>query len=339
MKKGKSSLTFNNVYYLNSAVVVGPKEKEGPLGQFFDYSFTDLHCDENSWEKAEIKMFKTAFQIALQKSDLKEEDIDLVISGDLNNQVVIGSYSMRDYNIPYLGIFSACATSVEGLILGSIFVDTQGLNNVCVNVSSHNALAEKQFRFPNEYGGQKPKSITSTVTSAISVVLSNRNNIRNNIKIKIDKCTIGKVIDYDIKDAQALGRCMAPACYNTLKEHLEDFEIDVNYYDLIVSGDLSKYGKELFVNICYSQDININNNYEDCGVMIYDIDKQNVNSGGSGCGCLPAVAFSYIVEQMYAKNFKKVLLLATGALHNPSILNQKESVPGICHAISLEVEE
>ena len=339
MKIGRSSISFQNVYYLNSGVVVGPKEKAGPLGNFFDYSFTDLHCGEKSWEKAEIKMVQTSMQIAMQKSELTQKDIDLVISGDLNNQLVVGSYTMRNYDIPYLGVFSACATSVEALILASIIVDKEGMNNVLVNVSSHNALAEKQFRFPNEYGGQKPRSITSTVTSATSIILCNGKNVEGKNKIKLKKCTFGKVVDYDIKDAQALGRCMAPACYNTLKEHLEDFNIDVNYYDIILSGDLSKYGKELFVNVCYSQGININNNYEDCGVMIYDITKQKVHSGGSGCGCLPAVAFSYIIAQMLCNNFKKVLLLATGALHNPAILNQKESVPGICHAISLEVEE
>lgn len=333
---GKSSIEFQNAYYKSSAVVVGPKENEGPLKQYFDYSFDNLLCDVDSWEKAEIKMYKTAYNLALQKGGLSDPSIDLIISGDLNNQIVIGTYALRNYDNPYLGIFSACASSVEGLILASILVDKIGYKNIVVNTSSHNACAEKQFRFPNEYGGKKPDSITSTVTAATSIIVSNNSN--DDIKIKFSKATIGKIVDYEMNDPQDLGRCMAPACYNTLKDHLEDFNIDVSYYDLIVSGDLSSLGKELFVNICYANGININNNYDDCGVMIYDIKKQEVHSGGSGCGCLPSVAFSYIINQLKNKNLKKILLLATGALHNPSMLNQKESIPSICHAISMEVD-
>lgn len=333
---GKSSLEFKQVYYKNSGVVVGPKEKEGPLGQYFDFCFEELDCDTNSWEKAEIKMYKTAYNIALNKASISDAAVDLVISGDLNNQIIIGTYALRNYNIPYLGIFSACASSVEALILASIFIDSQGYKNIAVNTSSHNACAEKQFRFPNEYGGKKPESITSTVTAATSIILSS--NSSDKLKIKFTKATIGKIVDYEMNDAQDLGRCMAPSCYNTLKEHLEDFNIDVSYYDLIVSGDLSLLGKQLFVNICYANNININNNYNDCGIMIYDLDNQNVHSGGSGCGCLPAVAFSYIINQLKTGNLRKVLLLATGALHNPSILNQKESIPSVCHAIAMEVE-
>jgi len=333
---GKSSIEFKNVYYKNSAVVVGPKESKGPLAQYFDYCFETLDCDTDSWEKAEIKMYKTAYNLAMSKSSLSDPSIDLIISGDLNNQIIIGTYALRNYDNPYLGIFSACASSVEALILASILVDSQGYKNIAVNTSSHNASAEKQFRYPNEYGGKKPDSITSTVTAASSVIVSSSSNDKN--KIKFTKGTIGKLVDYEMNDPQDLGRCMAPACYNTLKEHLEDFNIDVEYYDLIVSGDLSLLGKELFVNICYINGLNVNDNYNDCGIMIYDLKSQNVHSGGSGCGCLPAVAFSYIVNQMKSQNLKKVLLLATGALHNPTILNQKESIPCICHAIAMEVE-
>lgn len=338
MKVGKSSLSFENVYLNDAAVTVGPKEYEGPLKDYFDYYFEDLHCDENSWEKAEIKMYKTSLNLVLNKTNLKEEDINLIISGDLNNQIVIGSYALRNYDIPYLGIFSACASSVEGLILASIIINNnKNYNNIIVATSSHNACAEKQFRYPNEYGGKKPESITSTVTAATSIVLSNQINKKYNIKFT--KATIGKIIDYEMKDPQDLGRCMAPACYNTLKEHLEDFKIDLSYYDFIVSGDLSQLGKELLVNICYANGITLLNNYDDCGVMIYDINNQEVHSGGSGCGCLPAVSFSYLLKQMELKIYKKVLLLATGALHNPSIINQKESIPGICHAIAMEIIE
>ena len=336
MKVGKSSLLFNNVYLNDASVVVGPKENEGPLKDYFDYHFTDLHCDESSFEKAEIKMYKTSLNLVLNKTKLGEKDINLIISGDLNNQIVIGSYALRNYDVPYLGIFSACASSVEGLINASVFIENDNsFNNIIVSTSSHNAVAEKQFRYPNEYGGKKPDSITSTVTAATSILLSSYNNSKYNIKFT--KATIGKIIDYEMNDPQDLGRCMAPACYNTLKEHLDDFDIDLSYYDFIVSGDLSSYGKELFLNICYVNDLFIKDNYDDCGVMIYDVKKQGVHSGGSGCGCLPAVTFSYIINQMKVGVYNKVLLLATGALHNPSIINQKESIPSICHAIAMEV--
>lgn len=337
MKIGKSSILFNNVYLNNAAVVVGPKEGDGPLGQYYDYIFDDLYCNEKSWEKAEIKLYKTAFDLALTKSNLEVKDIDLIISGDLSNQIIVGTYALRNYINPYLGIFSACASSVEGVILGSVLIDSHFYSNITINTSSHNASAEKQFRFPNEYGGKKPESITSTVTGAASIILSKNNS--NSNPIKFTKATIGRIVDYEMNDAQDLGRCMAPACYDTLKQHLIDFDIDINYYDLIISGDLSSLGKQLFINICCANEINLNNNYNDCGTMIYDLEKQNVHSGGSGSGCLPCVCFSFILNQMQAKIYKKVLLLATGALHNPSILNQKESIPSICHAIAMEVEE
>ena len=183
MKIGKSSLIFNNVYLKDAAVVVGPKENEGPLGQYFDYHFDDLHCGESSFEKAEIKMYNTSIMLVLNKTKMKEEDIDILISGDLNNQIVIGSYALRNYDIPYLGIFSACASSVEGLIIASMFIDNSKFNNIIVSTSSHNASAEKQFRYPNEYGGKKPDSITSTVTAATSILLSNETN-KSNIKFR-----------------------------------------------------------------------------------------------------------------------------------------------------------
>ncbi len=332
MKIGKSSIIFNNVYLKSSAVVVGPKEEKGPLSKYFDYTFNDLKCNEISWEKAEMKMYNTAFDLAINKGNIK--NIDLVISGDLNNQIVIGNYVMRNYSFPYLGIFSACASSVEGLIIASTFIENCNYQNIAVNTSSHNALAEKQFRYPNEYGCQKPDYITSTVTAAISVVLSSDYS-----NIKVTRATIGEVVDYNLKDPQDLGRAMAPSCFYTLKQHLEDFEIDVDEYDMILSGDLSTYGKELFLNICFQHGVYISENYEDAGVMIYNLEEQNVHSGGSGCGCLPSVAFSFILNQLQTKVYKKVLLLATGALHNPTILSQKESIPGITHAIVLEAVE
>lgn len=337
MKIGKSSYSFNGVYFDSAAVVAGPKEVRGPLGKYFDFHFLTLSCNEKSWEKAELKMYKKSLEILFKKSGLKENDINMIISGDLNNQIVIGNYALRDYNINYLGIFSACASSVEGMIIASIFIDSQNASNIIVCSSSHNALAEKQFRYPNEYGGQRPNYITSTVTASTSILLTSKKS-----NIKVAKATIGKVYDYNFTDAQDLGRAMAPACYFTLKEHLDDFNIDVDYYDLILSGDLSTYGKDLFLEICYSNGIDLSKEkgiYDDAGVMIYDRYRQDVYSGGSGCGCLPCVMFSYVLNLMKLKIVRRVLLIATGALHNPTMINQKESIPAIAHAIALEVKE
>ncbi len=334
MKIGKSSFTFHNVYLKDTSVIAGPKEAKGPLKPYFDLSYDDLRCYEKSWEKAEIKMYHQAIEILLNKSLKRKEDIDIYISGDLNNQIIIGTYALRNQNANYLGIFNACASSVEGLIIASNIIEAQNANNIIITVSSHNATAERQFRYPTEYGGQKPPSLTCTVTAACSCLLTNEKT-----NIKITRGTIGQVIDYNQKDAQDMGRAMAPAAYQTLITHFNDFNISSNDYDLILTGDLSYYGKELLLQIMEEKGYNIKHNYNDCGIMIYDRDKQNVFSGGSGCGCLPSVCYSYVLDKMRKKELKKVLLVATGALHNPILLAQKESIPVIAHAICLEVVE
>ncbi len=334
MKIGNSSWQFKNVYIQESAVVVGPKENAGPLGKYFDFGYDDVHCNEKSWEKAEIKMAQEANLLALKKSNKTFKDIDLVISGDLNNQIIVGNYLFRDYDVNYMGVFNACASSIEGVLIGANVIDASNANNVMISVSSHNGTAERQFRYPTEYGGQKPDSMTSTTTAATSIIIGNQKS-----QIRITRGTVGKVIDYKMSDATDMGRTMAPAAYQTLKEHLEDFKISTSEYDLIVTGDLSYFGKDLFLQICDAHNLDLHNNYEDCGLMIYDRETQDVQSGGSGCGCLPGVAYSFILNQMRNGIYKKVLLIATGALHNPIILAQKESIPGIAHAVALEVVE
>ncbi len=333
MKVGKSSFTFDSVYLKETSVVTGPKEAKGPLHSYFDESYSDLHCNESSWEKAEIKMYQRSIEIALKKASLKQNDIDVFVSGDLNNQIVIGTYALRNQQANYLGIFNACASSMEGFIVASNLIQANNAQYVMVTVSSHNATAERQFRYPTEYGGQKPESLTSTVTAACSAILC-----KDKTKIKITRATIGQVVDYDQKDAQDMGRAMAPAAYNTLKTHFDDFKITPEDYDYIFTGDLSQLGKDLLIQIMKEKGYNLNH-YDDCGVMIYDRSFQQVSSGGSGCGCLPSVAYSYVLDQMKKKELKKVLLVATGALHNPMILAQKESIPVIAHAICLEVVE
>lgn len=330
-KVGKKSLTFENVYLHESGVVVGPKEYEGPLKDDFDNHFDDIRCGQKSWELAEIVMYRNAFNICLNKNNLTINDIDCVVSGDLNNQIIIGNYVLRDYDVPYLGVFNACSSSVEGLIVASNLIEAKGFKNIIVAISSHNATAERQYRYPTEYGGQKPETTTSTVTAAASSFVSSTKS-----QIKITKATVGRVVDAKINDALDMGRAMAPAAYNTINQHFKDFGVDESEYDLILTGDLSYYGTDMLLKIFQEYNLDISKVHQDGGLMIYDRERQKVFSGGSGCGCLPAVMYANIVKRLYQGEFKKILCVGTGALLNPIILAQKETIPAIAHAIVLE---
>lgn len=333
MKKyGKQSFVLENVYLLDSGVTVGPKEGEGPLKEYFDKIYNDLHVgEEKSWEKAEMRMFKDAIDICLEKNSKMPKEIDAIVCGDLNNQIIIGNYVLRDYAIPYLGVFGACSTSVESIIVASQFIEAKNMNNVLAGTSSHNATAERQFRYPTEYGGQKADTVTSTVTAAGVVLLSSEKS-----KVRISRATVGRVYDNEIKDSLDMGRIMSIAAFYTIKQHLEDFMITPSEYDLIVTGDLSYYGKDMLVKIFDEYKIDMHKNYNDCGLMIYDRNNQDVFAGGSGCGCCAAVTYGYILESLKKGIYKKVLVVATGALLNPVIIAQKETIPSIAHAIVLE---
>ena len=332
MKKvGLSSISFDNVYVRSYGVATGPKEKEGPLKNYFDYSYDDLYCHEDSWEKAEMRLMNQSFLKALEKVNLSKDMIDYVIGGDLNNQIAITSYTFKNAFIPTFGVFSACSTFTESIQLGSILVSGGLGKNVLCITSSHNSTSERQFRYPTEYGGQKPSSMTSTATASGSLILSTK---RSNIKVI--RATTGKIIDIGTFDSQDMGRAMAPAAAVTLLEHLNDFNITVSDYDLILTGDLSTYGKVVFRKCLEVKGIDVSNNHEDAGVILYDTLKQNVNAGGSGCGCVTAVTLSYVMKKLENKEYKKVLILATGALLNPIMTAQKLSVPCISHAIAFE---
>lgn len=332
MKKyGKQSLEFEKTYILTTSTITGKIEKEGPITSYFDKSYNDNYCDEKSWEKAEMHLVMDSINIALRKAMLKECDIDLIISGDLNNQIVISNYVLKNYSFPYFGIYSACSTFTQGLIVGSTYIDNGYGENILVTSSSHNATSERQFRNPTEYGGQKSCTTTFTATAAAAALLTNKKT-----KIKITKATIGNIVDSTSLDQTDMGRIMAPAAVSTLKHHLEDFNIDTSYYDLIVTGDLSTYGKEMFLYLLDQKNIKIETNYEDCGLILYDVSKQPVFSGGSGAGCVSVVSMGYLYKEMLMGKFKKVLIIATGALLNPIMTFQKESIPAIAHAIALE---
>lgn len=332
MKKvGFSSIKFDNVYLKSWGTASGPKEKEGPLGDYFDITFQDLYCGESTWEEAEMNLMRNALSEALRKSKLTVEELSLATGGDLNNQIAISNYLMNDYNIPFIGIYGACSTAVLSLINGASFMDSGFGKYIACMTSSHNSTSERQFRYPTEYGGQKPPSITTTVTgSGVGILTSEKTGI------KITKATIGCVTNCDELDAQDMGRTMAPAAAMTLKQHLEDFNLTPSDYDLIVTGDLSLYGSKVFIDILKEYLIDVTDVYKDCGLMIYDIEKQNVSAGGSGCGCASLVMYGYLCSELYKNNYHKILVIATGALLNPVMVAQGKKIPSIAHAIVLE---
>lgn len=325
---------YKNVYINETATVTGPYEKNGPLSSYFDKSFNNFYFGKKTWEQAESKLIEESVDLLLNKVGKTKFDIDVLISGDLLNQIVASNYAASNLKIPYLGIYNACATSVEGLIIGSNMIEAKQVKSCICTTSSHNNAAEKQFRYPVEYGGPKPKTATFTTTgSASAYVTSDKKGI------KVESATIGTVIDSGIKDVYHMGAVMAPACAETIFKHLTETKRQASYYDLILSGDLGIYGKDILTDYMKTEYGISLNNYNDTATMIYDIKSQPVYAGGSGPACAPLVTYSYIFDQMKKKKLKKVLLVATGALMSPTMVNEKLSIPSIAHAISLEVVE
>ena len=324
---------YNNVFIEDAYTVCGPYENDGPLSNYFDKKHEkDLYFGEKTLEKAEVHLLKEANKNILSKNKLKEDDIDLLISGDLQNQITSSNYMARDFDIPYLGIFEACSTIAEGLILGSNFIEGKSAKKVIVSTSSHNMAAEKQFRNPTEYGAPKKKTTTFTATGGVSILLGNKKS-----KVKVESTTIGKVKDLGITDVNNMGAAMAPAAASVIYNHLKDTGRDPNYYDLIVTGDLGIYGKEILKDYIKDKyNITLGVNYNDCGTMLYDLDNQPVFAGGSGPVCSGLVTFGYIYKEMLKGKYKKVLVVPTGALFSPTFTFQKESIPSIANAISLE---
>ncbi len=327
---------YNNVYILESSTVAGPYEAKGPLENTFDKTFDNLYNGEKTWEKAEAKSLKESIEILLDKSKKKSSEIDLIISGDLENQIASSCYASYDFNLPFLGIYSACATSIEGIILGSSLIDSKKANNIIASTSSHNMTSEKQFRNPTEYGAPKPKTATFTATGGASILLTGTKT-----NIKVESSTIGRIMDYNQTDPLHMGAVMAPAAADTLYNHLKDTNRKAEYYDLILTGDLGLYGKEILIDFMKSQyNIDISDNYNDCGIMLYDLGKQKeIMAGGSGPVCSALVNYGLIMNKLRKKELKRVLLIATGALFSPTSVFQHEHILSIAHAVSLEVVE
>lgn len=327
---------YKNVYISDTYTVCGNYENDGPLSLYFDKKYEkDLYFGEKSWEKAEVHLLKEANSNLIKKCKLKEDDIDLLISGDLQNQIAASDYMARDFDIPFMGIFEACSTVGEGLIIGSNFIEGKMAKRIIVSTSSHNMVAEKQFRNPTEYGTPKPKTATFTATGAASILLSNKKS-----KVRIESSTIGKVVDKGITDVNHMGAVMAPAAGDVIYNHLKDTNRDSSYYDLILTGDLGVYGKKILKDYMSSEyGIELGDNYNDCGTMIYDVERQPVFAGASGPVCSALTVFGYIYKEMLKGKYKRVLMVPTGAVFSPTFVFQKESIPSIANAISLEVTE
>ena len=323
---------LNNVYVLNTALVSGKLEKEGPLGKYFNKSYDNYNIDK-SFELSEVKMNKDVLNILLKKNKLTIDDIDLIVGGDLLNQICATSYGIKDSNKPFLGVFGACATSAESIIIASKFIESKCISNAICLTSSHNLAEEKQFRNPTEYGYTKPKTATFTSTGAAGIMLTNKKT-----DVKVTNYTIGTIVDMNQKDPNNMGAVMAPAAADTIYKHLTNLNISPEYYDLILTGDLGIYGKEIlkdYIRLNYGITLK---NYNDCGAMLYDIEKQKeITAGGSGPVCSCLVNYGYVYDLMKKGKLKKVLLVPTGALFSPTFIYQKESIPAIAHAFSLEV--
>lgn len=325
---------YKNVYLNETATVTGPYEEKGPLARYFDKSYQEFYMESKTWEQAESKLMEESIEILLNKINKSKQDIDVLIAGDLLNQLVSTHYAATNLGIPLIGIYGACSTSCLGMIIASNMVDKKQVRSAIVSVSSHNNSAEKQFRQPVEYGGPKPKTATFTTTGGASCYISN-----NQSKIKITSATLGTPIDMGISDAFHMGAVMAPAAAETIISHLRNTYQDINDYDLILTGDLGKYGKDILKEYLINEYGVEANNLDDSACMIYDLEKQPVYAGGSGPACLPLVTYGYILNKMYKKQIRKVLLVATGALLSQTSVNEKMTIPAIAHAISLEVVE
>lgn len=340
-KIGSQSMIFpSGAWIRGRGTAVGKKEGAGPLGDCFDIVLEDDIYGEKSWEKAESKMLKEAMMKAVQRAGLEKEDIDVMLSGDLLNQLMSSSFMARDMHIPFLGLYGACSTMTESLVMGAILIDGGFAENVLAGASSHFCTAERQFRLPVEHGNQRPPSAQWTATAAGAAVISGMAALPGAPRIRVTSATIGRVIDAGIKDANQMGAAMAPAAVDTLLNHLQDTGRGIDYYDLVVSGDLGFIGREIVRDLLMDAGLpaaKVRERYDDCGTMLY-AKEQDVHSGGSGCGCSASVFAGHLLQRMEQGELKKVLLMSTGAMLSVISPLQGESIPGIAHAIALEVE-
>lgn len=320
------TIKFNNSYIKNSYTLLGRNEHNIKIKT--DRVIKDYYFNEKSVEQGEAVLQIKSTEGLLKKEKIVEKDINLLIGGDLQNQIFASSFSARKFDIPFLGIYSACASFVEGLLIGSTFLETTNANNIIISTSAHNLASEKQFRFPIEYGALRKKVNTFTATGSVSALIT-----KNKTNIKIESATIGKVIDLGYTDANNFGACMAPGAAKCIYEHLNEMNRTIDYYDLVLTGDLGVYGVEILKDYLKEEYKIEAKNIKDAGVMLFKEKSGKEIAGGSGPVCLPLILFSKILKE----NYKKILLVGTGSLHSKVSCNLSESIPSVAHIVSLEV--
>ena len=331
MKKGNTIFFKNTPRILSYAAVCGSKEKEGVLGQYADITLQDDMYEESTYEKAECKMLSTAISLALNKSGLGEKGVDVLLSGDLLNQIISASFAARDFTFPFLGLYSACSTMSESILLGATLVDGGYANAAVCATGSHFASAERQYRYPLELGCTRPPQAQWTVTGAGGLVIG-----RAKKGIKVVNGTMGRVCDFGVTDVNNMGAAMAPAAADTIMRHFEDTGTGPEDYDLILTGDLGALGSRILKDLTWEKGFDISANHVDCGEIVYKVIESEFQ-GGSGAGCSATVLNSYILTKMDAGLYKRILFAATGALLSTVSSGQGESIPCISHAVQLEV--
>lgn len=336
MLTGKQTWTFaSKPAIIGTGTVVGPEEGEGPLAQDFDYIYDNLEIDEKTWEKGERKLMEHASSLALVHAGISKEQLQFFIGGDLMNQIISATFTARQIEAPYLGVFGACSTSMESLALAALIVDAGGAKYAMAGTASHNCTVEKQFRYPTEYGSQKPPYAQYTITGSGCAVVSSQGS-----GPRVTHATIGRIQDLGVKDPFNMGAAMAPAAADTIVSHFRDTGRGPKDYDLIVTGDLASVGHAIVKDILSKDGVSMDQTtFNDCGLMIYDLENQPyVLAGGSGCGCSAVVTYGHILKLMKEQKLNRVLVVATGALLSPISYQQGESIPCIAHAVALEKE-
>lgn len=330
-RTGKYTLEFENSPVITGfGSVAGKKESQGPLKNNFDKIVFDARAGQDTFEKAESYFQQEALMTALKRADKKAEDVDFIFAGDLLNQCISSSYGLKEFNIPYLGQYGACSTMAQGLILASVMVESGGADcSVCVT-SSHFCSAERQYRFPLEYGGQRTPTAQWTVTGSGSCVVENKGN-----GPYVAMATVGKIVDLGISDLNNMGAAMAPAATRTLLEFFDDTNTSPSDYDLILTGDLGNVGSKCLYDLTEKEGFDIRKNHNDCGLMIFDGKNQDVHAGGSGCGCAGSVLCSTILPEIIKGKYKNIIFMATGALMSPTSSMQGQTIPSVAHLVNI----
>ena len=330
-KQGRQSFLLEDPPVITAwASIAGKKEVEGPLGHTFDIKCRDTYFGQKTWEQAEKHMQQQALRKLAEKAEMQLSDFDLVFSGDLLNQCIGSSFTLRNTGVPHLGLYGACSTMAESLLMASMAVGGGFADKVVAMTSSHFASSERQYRFPLGYGGQRTPTSQWTVTgSGAALVCSQGKGPR------ITGCTIGTVTDLGIKDANNMGAAMSPAAYSTIKAHFEDLNTGPEDFDLIVTGDLGQLGKEVLLELARRDGVSLGGKLTDCGTLVFDNTKQDVHAGGSGCGCSAITLCGYLLDQLNSGKLKKILFCGTGALLSPTSTQQGLPIPGVCHAVCI----